>query len=52
MKSNVKVEQNVLPARQIQEVQQIRELSTEDLKEVSGGCGQMGGKKVGGLLLV
>jgi bacteriocin-like protein len=46
MKSNMKVEQKVLPARQIQEVQQIRELSTEDLKEVSGGCGKMGGKQL------
>jgi hypothetical protein len=45
MKPNMKVEQEVLPPKeqQIQEVQQIWEISKEDLNEVSGGCGDMGG---------
>jgi len=43
MKSNTKIDQNVLPARSTREVQQVREISKEELKEISGGCGDMGG---------
>jgi bacteriocin-like protein len=51
MNLNLKVEQKLLQARQIEEVQQIRELSKEDLKEISGGCGRMGGIAVAVALL-
>jgi bacteriocin-like protein len=42
MKSNIKVDREILPRKteQTQQVTQIRELSKEDLKEVSGGCGK------------
>jgi bacteriocin-like protein len=45
MKPNMKVEQEALPSKeqQTQDVQQIREISKEDLNEISGGCGDMGG---------
>jgi hypothetical protein len=45
MKPNLKVEQEALPSKeqQTQDVQQIREISKEDLHEISGGCGDMGG---------
>lgn len=43
MKSNTKIDQNVLPARSTREVQQVREISKKELKEISGGCGDMGG---------
>ncbi|MBV8092429.1 MAG: hypothetical protein JOY71_18110 [Acetobacteraceae bacterium] len=42
MDSNKKLEQ-ARPEPQISDVRQVREISKDELKEVAGGCGDMGG---------
>lgn len=42
MDSNKKLEK-VQPEPQILEVRQVREISKDELKEIAGGCGDMGG---------
>lgn len=43
MDSTQKVELKAAPERQAEDVRQIREITKDELQEVAGGCGDMGG---------